>query len=36
MVYTIVIGGLVLAGALLATLKNVCKSDTICNALNLR
>ncbi len=35
MVYTIVFGGLVLAGALLATLKNVLKSNDL-SALNLR
>lgn len=36
MVYTIVFGGLVLAGALLATLKSVRKADVCPNALNLR
>jgi len=36
MVYITVFGGLVLAGALLATLKNIRKSDAISNALNLR
>jgi acyl-CoA thioesterase len=35
MVYITVFGGLVLAGALLATLKNVRKSDNL-SALNLR